>query len=90
MLSPKTIFQKSPWAKEFANVLESDAHHQAIYAALLQMQMNSPETTDPTLAGIYDQRMTGAKQFVMTLSRLCDPESTGSQTKLSGNLNHKF
>ena len=89
MTSPKTIFLKSPWAKEFSNILESEVHRQAIFAALLQMQMNSPETTDPTLAGIYDQRMTGAKQFVMTLSRLCDPESTDRAAKPFGNLNHQ-
>lgn len=89
MMSPKLMFQKSSWAKDFANVLESEFHRQAINAALLQMQMNSPETLDPTLAGAYDQRMTGAKQFVMTLSKLCDPESTDRQTKPFGNLNHQ-
>lgn len=89
MITPKQSFQKSQFFKEFSNILESEAHHQAIFAALLQMQMNSPETTDPTLAGIYDQRLVGARQFVATLSRLCEAETDIKSPQQFGNLNHK-
>lgn len=88
MISPKQSFQKSPWFREFGTILESEPHRQALFAALLQMQMNSPETTDPVLASMYDQRLIGARHFVRILCGLCDAEVQPKQSSSSANLNH--
>lgn len=89
MISPRQAFQKSVHFKEFSNIIESEAHRQALFSALLQMQMNSPETTDPTLSGIYDQRLVGARQFISVLSRLCDTDIPTNPPQSFGNLNHQ-
>ena len=88
MKTPKQAFQSSQWFREFEGILDSESHQQALFSALLQMQMNSPETTDPVLAGIYDQRLVGARQFIKTLSGLCDSVELKKGPEFS-NLNHK-
>lgn len=88
MTSPKAAFQKSPYAREFANIAESEAFAQAVRAALLQMQFLMPESPDPGLSHAYHQRMIGARHFAALLSRLCESEPPLPASSF-GNLNHQ-
>jgi len=88
MTSPKQAFQKSAHFKEWANVAESSAFQAALFAALLQMQMNQPEALDQEMSHAQQQRLIGARQFMGQLTRLCDGTEPAAPMPVSKNLNH--
>lgn len=89
MTTPKQSFQKSQWFKAAESILESEAHQQALFSALLQMQMDSEKTTDTVLSDKFYQRIVGAREFVKILSRLCEPESKSYPEDSSRNINYR-
>jgi hypothetical protein len=88
MNSPKATFQKSPFAKDFANMAEKECFQQAAFYTLLELQFSQPEAMDPQMAAAHAQRITGAKQFMKTLLSICDSKES-SPSPVTGNLNHK-
>lgn len=88
MVSPKQAFQKSSYFKDFGTYIDTDAMQAGLMAALLQYQMNNPESTNPEISHAIQQRIIGAREFVGVLTRIHLAE-VKTPSSINQNLDYK-
>jgi len=83
MRSPKTKFFESAARKEWETIANRPEFEEAVNAALLQLQMEMIEPTDPSKSWDQGCRLAGARQFVQILSSLHLKDEPPKVQKLS-------
>ena len=70
MRTPRQKFFESAFRKPFEEIAQRVEFEEALYSALLELQMELPEPTDPANGWDQASRLAGARRFVQIFSSL--------------------
>lgn len=73
ILSPKQVFLKTPFAKVFADTIQTPPVQEALDMAMLQLSYLQGQSQDMGNAAAQHFRLEGAKQYREILLTLSDP-----------------
>lgn len=77
-LSPKSLYTSDPNFKTHADLVVSHEFRRTLMVALAEMEMNLPQTGNPSQSWDAHAQMVGARTFISTLLNLCEPHQTHS------------
>jgi hypothetical protein len=87
-LTPKKQFQANKQlADRIGELMMSPDFRSAIHAALLEMILNQPTTSDPVLSAAHHQQIVGARAFILQLLNIAEQTKAVPQP-LPTNLDH--
>jgi len=87
MKSPREQFRESPYAKSFADVIQSSQMEAAMNAATLELQERFQPTCDPQEAAANEFRRQGARSVLVILRHLTVSAEPAPSAPSKANLN---